>query len=316
MNNSKKLLLVIVLLLLGASLIVTNAQTEVKKAVKDKLEKLDGDVSSIVIKTDEGEVEFTGEEAEHLFKKMKGDKIWISAVHGDKLIELEHDINSDKEGDVIFVKKMGDKDFEWSEAMAIGEGEGTTKKIKINVEDGEKKVTVTTTKDGEESVETYEGEEAEKFLEEMDEKHGVMVHDGDIISLKSDKIFKAGDGDVYVVKKVEDEDGNINVEVITGGEGKKIFIHEDSGDDLVWTIEADEEDMEKEVKVEVKDGVKTVTVKTIEDGEEKVEVFTGAEADEYIEKMKAKERMMKSKKMKKYKIKIEEEDEDEEKEEN
>jgi len=45
--------------------------------------------------------------------------------------------------------------------------------------------------------------------------------------------------------------------------------------------------IQKKVKVEVEDGNKTVTVTTKENGEEKTEVYTGKEADEYIEKMKA-----------------------------
>ena len=40
----------------------------------------------------------------------------------------------------------------------------------MEVVDGTKKVTVTTTNDGEEKVEVYEGEEADKFLES--EEHG------------------------------------------------------------------------------------------------------------------------------------------------
>src|SRR5210317_931613 len=122
MNNSKKLFLVIVLLLLGASMIVTNAQSDAKKAANNKLGNLEGDVSSIVIKTDEGEVEFTGEEAEYLLKKLKADKIWISSAHGNELIEFEHDVHSGKEGDMIIVKKVGDGDITWTEDIAVGKG--------------------------------------------------------------------------------------------------------------------------------------------------------------------------------------------------
>lgn len=313
MNNSKKFFLVIALLLLGASLIVTNAQSDGKKTAKEKLNKLEGDVSSIVIKTDKGEVEFTAEEAQYLLKKMKVDKMIFSS-HGGEIIELDHGMFKGEDGNMIIIKKKGKGDFNWTSAMSECEDDGTMKKIKVEVEDGVKNVTVTTTKDGEESVETYEGEEAEKFLESMDKKHGMTFHGDNIINLSSEDIIKFGDDDVYIIKKFKDKDGNIKINVITGEDGEHVFIHKDSDHDLEWITEDSDGKMKKEINVEVEDGVKTVTVTTTEDGEEKVEVFTGDEADEYLEKMHDEGGMdVKMKKMKRIIIEIEEEgDEDEE----
>jgi len=298
MNNSKKFFLVIVLLLLGASLIVTNAQSDAKKEAKEKLNKIEGDVSSIVIKTADGEVEFTAEEAQYLLKKMKADKMIFSS-HGGEIIELDHDMHTGKDGNVIFIQK---KDID----------DGTMKKINVVEEDGVKKVTVTTTKDGKESVETYEGEEADKFLEEMHSEHGLSMIDEDIINIDSKHIkLSAEDEDVYIIKKFIDEDGNVEINVTTGDDGEHVFIHKDSDHDIDWVTEDFEGKVKKEVNVEVKDGVKTLTVTTTEDGEEKVEVFTGEEADEYLEKMHDEEDIGTNKKTKKIRIEIEEEDDEE-----
>jgi hypothetical protein len=57
---------------------------------------------------------------------------------------------------------------------------------------------------------------------------------------------------------------------------------------MVWfSDEGELENMEKNVKVEIEDGQKKVMITTKENGEEKTEVYEGAEADEYLEKMKS-----------------------------
>ncbi len=309
MNITKKFLLVIVLLLLGASLIVTNAQSETKKSVEEKLSRLEGDVSRIVITTDEGEIEFTGEEAEHLYKKMKADKIWVTASPDEELIEIKTTIDSDEDGQMIFIKKKHKGDFNWTGTMGEILDDSVYKKIKVENKDGVKKVTVTTEKDGKESTKTYEGEEADEFLENMHGEHGVMFSDNDIINIDSEDLLKSGgEEDVYIVKKLKDKDGNIEIKVVTGDD-ENVFIHKDTDHDIHWVTEDVEGEVRKEVNVEVKDGVKTVTVKTIEDGEEKTEVYTGAEADEYLDKLHAEERELK-RKMKKFKVEIEDDDDD------
>jgi hypothetical protein len=146
----------------------------------------------------------------------------------------------------------------------------------------------------------------------MHDEHAMIFRDDDIIDIDSEDILKSdGDEDVFIVKKLKDKDGDITIKVITGDDDEDIIIHKDSDHDIHWITDDDEGEMEKEVNVEVKDGVKTVTVKTTEDGEEKTEVYTGDEADEYLEKLKAEERAFKVMK-KKIKIEIEEEDEENE----
>jgi hypothetical protein len=71
-------------------------------------------------------------------------------------------------------------------------------------------------------------------------------------------------------------------------------IEVDSGDENVFIIKTGkdlddvDEGMSKKVKVKIENGEKTVTVTKKENGEEKTEVYTGKEADEYINKMKSK----------------------------
>jgi len=44
--------------------------------------------------------------------------------------------------------------------------------MQVEIEDGNKKVTVTTKENGEEKIEIYEGEEAEEYLDNMKSEHG------------------------------------------------------------------------------------------------------------------------------------------------
>lgn len=220
------------------------------KEIKEKLNMIKGDVTKIVITSDDGEVVFEGDEANRLFKKMKSRKLhkqmrWISKDGED--IDLDstssnvmifksghggkHIIREFKKGDNVMIFKDDDID----DLDIIKDG----KIIKVNVEelDGEKKVTVTTKENGEEKVETFEGKEAEEYLEKM-EKEDDMV---------------------------------IEVEVDTDSPDN-VWIHKDG----------DGNNIDKKVEVEIEDGEKKVTVTTNEDGKEKVEIYEGEEADEYL----------------------------------
>lgn len=122
--------------------------------------------------------------------------------------------------------------------------DGETKEITVDVEveetGGEKVVIIKKNIDGIETIEEYKGEAAEKHILKMKDGHGMK--------------FISEDGDVHVIVKDDDED-------------------------LVWVSENDENMTKKEVKVEVVDGVKKVTVTTTEDGEVTTKVYEGDEAD-------------------------------------
>ena len=327
----KKLKLIITLLLFG--FISMSAQSD---ETKEKLKNLEGDVTKITIETEDGEVEITGDDATVLFKRMKAKKhVMIKEMHhgdmdkagnvmffkkgmhgGDIKIDVEiDDANGEKiviikktvdgketveeyrgegaekflkshsagkhankfisdEGEVTVIMKIDGDDLNW---VSEADGEDIKKKIKVEVNDGVKKVTVTTTEDENENVEVFEGEEAEKFLKKNSkgEKKLMFISDGDDVTTIS------MDSDV-----------------------------------LHWISEGDHKSIMKKVNVEDKDGVKTVTVTTTEDGEENVEVYIGDDADEYLEKMEDGKKMKihvskdGDKKMKKKMIIIKEIDDD------
>lgn len=119
--------------------------------------------------------------------------------------------------------------------------------IDIDDVDGEKVVVIKKTIDGKEVIEEYKGEDAEKFLV----KHSGGKHGNKFIS---------EDGEIHVVVGMDD-------------------------DDLHWISEGDHKEIKKKVNVEVDDGIKTVTITTTEDGKESVKVYTGEEANEYLEIM-------------------------------
>lgn len=227
--------------------IIISAQDD--NDVNEKIDNIKGDISKIVITTDEGDVVFEGKDAKKLFKKMKKTNVvtWVSEDDNDFTFSAdgknvmvfksddgeEHIIKSNGEEEKIIIFKGNDiHDIDMLEDKKL---------LKINVEvdsvDENKKVTITTIEDGDEKVEVYEGEEADEYLKKM----------------KKDNSF------------------TLELEV-------------DSDDDHVWVHKSKgESSIEKDVKVEIVDGKKKVTVTTKENGEEKVEVFEGEEADEFLE---------------------------------
>jgi hypothetical protein len=155
----------------------------------DILNDVKGDVTKITITTEEGEYNFEGKDAESLFKKMKSSGsnfVWHSSgSDGKKKVVV---IDSDGSGQKVEI--LGDDDED--ELIVIADDidsdiDGIKKKVKVEMEDGNKKVTVTTNENGEENTEVYEGEDAEKYLEEMKEKH-------------------CGDMEFFIEK---DDDGNV-----------------------------------------------------------------------------------------------------------
>ncbi|RMD48219.1 MAG: hypothetical protein D6830_07265 [Ignavibacteria bacterium] len=93
------------------------------------------------------------------------------------------------------------------------EGDEVEKEINVTVENGKKKLVIKTTVDGEEKVEEYIGEEAEKKLKELEEEEGneednvfIIKLDKDDKNLKMKKKFK--------VKVMVDEDDDDHGKVI------------------------------------------------------------------------------------------------------
>jgi len=145
--------------------------TMAQNDLEDQINKIDGNVDKITISSGGEEYTFEGADAEKLFKKMKSSKsksfVWNTSDGSAKKKKVVI-VNTDGEEDMIevesgdddvFIVKTGD-DFDSLD-------DGISKNIKVEIENGNKKVTVTTNENGEETTEVYEGDEADEYLEKM-----------------------------------------------------------------------------------------------------------------------------------------------------
>ena len=224
-----------------------------KKELNKKLSKIDGKVTKISIQTDQGIVEFTGKEAEEMLKKLKQkENKFVFTVGSDSIFDGDHN--------VVFFSDDNDDFFD----VDI---KGIKEKVKVEEIDGNKVVTIETTKDGKSTVKKLTGKEAEEYLG----KHKVKDYEFN---------WKDKDGKKIKVKKIKvnvddkdwvDKEGNV---IILKDNMKKHFI--------------DKDDLEnhKEIQVTVKDGITVVTVTETIEGKEVVNTFKGKEAEEYIENLK------------------------------
>lgn len=223
-----------------------------KDTWKEKIKNLKGDITKIVVQTNDGVVTLTGEEAEEAFKNLKGNSFVFysddDVVHFDgknHSAVWQYVVDGD-EDNVFSIKEKDGYHLIWITEELEGE-DWDTKEIEVDVEDGKKKITITTTKDGKETVEVLEGEEADEYLDKHNKAKGKI---GVYSSGKNfSKYFDKNSKNVWVYETLDDKEGD-----------------------------------EKNVKVEIKDGKKTVTITTTKDGKESTEVLEGREADEYLEK--------------------------------
>ncbi len=210
------------------------ANTLLKRMKSNKIEKTitwisdDGENVSI----DDGNVfVFKTDDNKHItkcFGSGKKNMIFISSddsdIDGEKIIKIDIEIDSTDEGESkkVTVITKDDKEekvevYEGKEADEYLEKHGhkddlaivleldsdsgdedIEKRIEVNVDDGNKKVTVTTIKNGKETIKTYEGDEAEKFLEGMEnDEHEVKVEEKILNGKKFKKI---------IIREIEDED--------------------------------------------------------------------------------------------------------------
>lgn len=144
--------------------------------LNEKINKINGNVDKVTITADGKEYTFEGSDAEKLFKKMKSSKsqsfVWNTS--DDKMKKKVIIMDADGDEDLVEVVESGDDDvfivksdddFEWST-------DGNQKKVKVEIENGEKKVTVTTNENGEKTTEVYEGDEADEYIEKMKSENG------------------------------------------------------------------------------------------------------------------------------------------------
>jgi hypothetical protein len=146
--------------------------------------------------------------------------------------------------------------------------------------------------------------------------------------------FEGSDADALFKKMKSNKSQSFVLNSSNDSKNKKIIILDadddedaievESADDDVYVIKSGkdlsdiDEGLTKKVEIKIENGEKTVTITTKENGEDKTEVLTGKEADEYIEKMKSENNDIDiqinsdkdGKKVKKIIIKTEEETED------
>jgi hypothetical protein len=170
LKTSVKVILPVIIILILSSLGFA------QENLKDKLSKIDGHVDKITINAGGEEFTFEGEDAEKLFNKMQSStkssntfivKIDEEGGEGTKKIIIKS--NGGNEEIFEFKTDGGDHAVWFSDDDCF---HNLGKEIKIEIEDGEKKVTVTTNENGEEKTEIYEGEEAEEYLDKMKSEHG------------------------------------------------------------------------------------------------------------------------------------------------
>lgn len=156
---------------------------EKNNELENKLKQIKGNIEKITVKVDGKDVVFEGKDAEKLGHSLKlFSKVpklaWIS--------EDDENLNGAR------VMK-----FRIHDGADLSSKSGDQKKVEVKIEDGKKKVTVTTTKDGKEETKIYEGDEAEKFLKENKEENDIDVY------LNSDE---ESEGNVIFMKHFGDDD--------------------------------------------------------------------------------------------------------------
>jgi hypothetical protein len=251
---SSTLLSIILLFAITNSLI---AQETTQEKVNKKLKELKGEVSKIIIQSEEGEKVFEGDEAEYLHKRLKKNRtmkldqlvghemnIWIDDNDSAKSIEKIIKIDGDRS--VFFF----DDENSIHEIIIdeIAEIDSLIKEVKVEEKNGNVKITVTSIEDGEEKTESFEGEDAEDKLKKLR-----------INTIKNGE-------NKFLIKRL----------------GKKMKWSDSN--DRVIILDNDEhaDEMTIKVNVEKNDGDLKVIVEEIEDGETKITEYTGEEAEEYL----------------------------------
>lgn len=223
--HTKKLFVITFFFLLGIFSLTLFAQDK-KDDLDKKLDQLKGKVEKLTVKVDGKDVVFEGKEAEELVKKLKTfgklpNMVWLSDEEG----KFEG-----KDGKV-FMYRFNKKDGEIDDDTKGEEN----KKIEVKIENGNKKITVTTIKDGKEETKTYEGEEAEKFLKENEK--------GGKVKIMIDDDSKLGNHMIFFNKKLDDNNNCCcckgKMKHTQSGKGKKIIIEK---------IEKDEKENDEEKK--------------------------------------------------------------------
>ncbi|MDP2035932.1 MAG: hypothetical protein Q8L04_01005 [Ignavibacteria bacterium] len=236
--NQLKAVLIMLFLVLGVTLYAQDKES------KDKLVDLKGKVEKVTIKVDGKDVVFEGKDAERIAKIAKAtgeSRAFIYSTDDDNAPGMKKRIKVFTSGGGSKCNVVTSDDFDCKV-------EGNQKKIKVEIRDGKKSITVTTNNDGKEETKTYEGEEAEKFLKDQGEDGKVKVfmkklgddecedtecEDEDHVVMFNKKI---GGGCNCCCKSSCNSGGMSHMKMMHGGKGN-----------MMWKMMDDDD--EKEVKV-------------------------------------------------------------------
>lgn len=188
----------ILFILIFSSQSILLAQSEVDKMLKD----ITGKVDEIVIKSGGKEYTYSGDEAEKLFSALKENKktrhFEFITKDGDVLLAdslrkkiILKKFDRDQDEDIIVLLDKDDSDLE-------EDVEKIEKRIIIDNNDAEKVVKVIIDENGNESIEVYEGNAAEEYLDKLKSEEKIKI---DIN--KNDKPRKSKK--IIIQKKIETE---------------------------------------------------------------------------------------------------------------
>lgn len=141
-----------------------------QKDLNDKLKKIEGNIDKITITSEGKEYTFEGTDAEKLFMRMQSKSshniVWNSS--DDSMKKKVIILDADEDEDAIEVESGDDNVFIIKSGKDLDDVDsGLTKKVKVEVENGEKTITVTTKENSEEKTEVYSGKEADDYIEKM-----------------------------------------------------------------------------------------------------------------------------------------------------
>ncbi len=168
-----KFFLLFILILSTQSILI--AQSEVDKMLKD----ITGKVDEIVIKSGGKEYTYSGDEAEKLFSALKENKktrhFEFITKDGDVLLAdslrkkiILKKFDRDQDEDIIVLLDKDGSDLE-------EDVEKIEKRIIIDNDDAEKVVKVIIDENGKESIEVYEGNAAEEYLDKLESEEQIEI---------------------------------------------------------------------------------------------------------------------------------------------
>ncbi|HKI79087.1 MAG TPA: hypothetical protein VKA26_11150 [Ignavibacteriaceae bacterium] len=228
--------------------ILLNAQSDLNEKIND----IKGRAQKVTVKTDNGEVTFEGKEAEEIVKIIERNKglakFWVRKLDNDttdpdKNIFFGFDLDKDTTNDNV--------------------------KMKIRYDKGENTIIITKTeKDGNETTETFSGDEADEYFKKHSKYNGNF------------KWIKPGDkkDNFFFFKKDDGDDDEKGMDI-------SIWNVDDDSDDSFIFFNKDDDGIKKMIKISEEDGIKKITVtSTDKDGQETTKTYKGKEAEEYLEK--------------------------------